>query len=294
MNFKDLLRLNEDVVMQKKIEDLGKNKQDGEKQNFDDYIKTDIENKIKNGADFSKVKDWKKFSSNMKTIADAKGMDNAPKDEKDAEDRIQSEVLKQMTNEGGENTNPDATVQAEKEIDEITKQIQESWIPELHKSLREEILKKKLISAACVFIDLDSLKMLGAHSTQEWARKSHQDKGPWGLPKGQIDEGENSTEAVIREIKEEMDYDIDASKLHHIGIVKYLPVKDLDIFVYPVSGEELENLAQTSKCVSYFENKAGAQQPEIDDFKVCALEELGKSYQMSIKSALSDIFSDCK
>ena len=142
MNFKDLLRLNEDVVMQKKIEDLGKNKQDSKKQNFDDYIKTDIENKIKNGADFSKVKDWKKFSSSMKTIADAKGMDNAPKDEKDAEDRIQSEVLKQMTNEGGENTNPDATVQAEKEIDEITKQIQESWIPELHKSLREEILKK--------------------------------------------------------------------------------------------------------------------------------------------------------
>lgn len=152
----------------------------------------------------------------------------------------------------------------------------------------------KYVSSAVMFINSDTGHIFGVHSTEEWQRKSHIDKGPWGLPKGMIDEGENAKEAAIREMKEELDIDIDADKLEYLGKHKYLPVKDLEMFAYEVTEETLEKMVKECKCISYFTNHNDVEQPEIDDFKICTLEEFGKRYQMSIKSALSDVFSDCE
>lgn len=145
---------------------------------------------------------------------------------------------------------------------------------------------QKQTSSAVIFINSDTSHIFGVHSTQEWKRKHHQDKGPWGLPKGIIDGDEDAKEAAIREMKEELDLELDDDKLLYLGKFSYLPVKDLEIFAYEVTEETLEKMVNECKCISYFTNHSGVEQPEIDDFKICNIEDFGTHYQSSIKSAL--------
>lgn len=145
----------------------------------------------------------------------------------------------------------------------------------------------KQTSSAVIFINLDTGHIFGVHSTQEWRRKRHQDKGPWGLPKGIVEPGEDALDTAVREMKEELDIELDNDKLLYLGKHKYLPVKDLEVFAYEVTEKTLEKMVDECKCVSYFTNHSGVEQPEIDDFKVCSIEDFGIHYQSSIKSALA-------
>ena len=284
MDFKKQLKLNEDISLT--INSQKKDSKDNKApKTYGEYLNTQVKNMVQQKADFTKANDaeLKKMGKNMATVAKNKfkGLEGLPKNDTEANNMLQSEIAKQQMEADGDGQETEASIQAEKEIDELAKKIQESI---------DDEVPSKLLSAACVIMDIETLKILGVHSTKEWPRKSHNDEGPWGLPKGQIDDGETSEEAVIREVKEEVGIDIDASKLKHIGIVKYLPVKDLDLFIYNVSSDELNEILSSAKCESMFENKNGYEQPEVDDYKLCSINELGKRYQQAIKSKLGEIF----
>lgn len=150
-------------------------------------------------------------------------------------------------------------------------------------------MPEKQVSAAVIFIDLESEDIFGVHSTQVWPRKSHKDKGPWGLPKGLIDEGEDAEMAACREVKEECGFEPDPSKIKYAGKFDYLPVKDLEVFVCPVSSAEMKSMIEIAKCNSYFTNPSGVEQPEVDDYKVCKIDDFNLNYQRVIKNALSGV-----
>ena len=67
-------------------------------------------------------------------------------------------------------------------------------------------------------------------------RKSEPYKGYWGMPGGFLKYGENPSEGLAREIKEELSVDIDSSKMVDIFNISY-PVTETDnlsliVFVY--------------------------------------------------------------
>ena len=53
----------------------------------------------------------------------------------------------------------------------------------------------------------------------------------WDIPKGVRDEGETTVAAALRELREEAGIELDESQLRDAGVHKYLPRKDLHLFV---------------------------------------------------------------
>ena len=92
-----------------------------------------------------------------------------------------------------------------------------------------------------------------------------------------------------REVKEECGFEPDPSKIKYAGKFDYLPVKDLEVFVCPVSSAEMKSMIEIAKCNSYFTNPSGVEQPEVDDYKVCKIDDFNLNYQRVIKNALSGV-----
>ena len=284
MNFKEQLRLNEDVSLSINSQKTGSD--DKAPKNYGEYLSTQVKSMIQKKADFKKANDneIKNMGKNMATVAKSKfqGIEGLPKNDVEASNMLQSEIAKQSMDADGNGEDTKASIEAEKEIEELTKKISESIEGGI----------KKVTSAAVVFINLDNLKMIGVHSTQNWSRKSHKDKGPWNLPKGEIDPGEDSLETAVREVKEEIGYDVDPSKLKHLGKFNYLPVKDLEIFVCPIDDKEMDSIVKNFYCDSYFTNDQGQEQPEVDDIAILSLNEFCTSCAKVLEKALGGLLSD--
>lgn len=82
-------------------------------------------------------------------------------------------------------------------------------------------------------ITLKNNKLLLAYSNNKQA---------WYLPGGKLDEGESSKEALIREIKEELNVNLDPDKLqfiYHISAQAYgqnpPKIMEQDCFIYPLT-----------------------------------------------------------
>lgn len=144
MDFKKLLKLNEDFSLS--IKSQKKEGDDKAPKNYGEYISKQVQSMVQNKADFSKANDndIKKMGKNMATVAKAKfnNLEGLPKNDNEASNMLQSEIAKQQMAAAGDGKETDASIQAQKEIDDFAKKIQESIVSSLSPSACKMILRK--------------------------------------------------------------------------------------------------------------------------------------------------------
>lgn len=148
----------------------------------------------------------------------------------------------------------------------------------LFESLLKETNAKK-VSACVIIYDKENKTFLAEHSTgMKW-------KGPnlWGLPKGEIDEGELPNQTAIREVKEECGIDLNILDLHYLGHYKYIKTKDLDMFIIYKKIDP-----KTCHCDSYFERN-GEKFPEVNGFKLVSIDEIDNEIILAQNNVLHEI-----
>jgi len=104
-----------------------------------------------------------------------------------------------------------------------------------------------------------SIKGVVIENNKVWLRKNEREE--WELPGGKIENGEQPEQTVIREIKEELGFEVKTKKLVKIGVIK-INNKSVLIIVY---------LCQFIKKVGNFEIYGEAGKAE---FKSFPLEEI--------------------
>lgn len=92
----------------------------------------------------------------------------------------------------------------------------------------------------------------------------------WTIPKGEVDPGEDSQTAAIRETAEEANVIVDPKKVTYIGKQKYKSGrKILEAFLYHVDNSDKLDLKCNSKCLDF----RNMEIFEIDQFKWVTFEE---------------------
>lgn len=88
----------------------------------------------------------------------------------------------------------------------------------------------------------------------------------WDIPKGVRDEGETSIEAALRELREEAGIELDEAQLRDAAVHKYLPRKDLHLFVLDPPDPSLE--IDKCHCSTHYTARYGTREiPEVDDYR---------------------------
>jgi 8-oxo-dGTP pyrophosphatase MutT (NUDIX family) len=88
----------------------------------------------------------------------------------------------------------------------------------------------------------------------------------WDIPKGVRDEGETSVDAALRELREEAGIELDESRVSDAGVHKYLPRKDLHLFVLDPPDASLK--IDRCVCSTHYRPRYGTHEiPEVDDYR---------------------------
>ena len=102
----------------------------------------------------------------------------------------------------------------------------------------------------------------------------------WDVPKGVAEPGEAFVEAAARELREETGLEAPPGALRSLGVHRYLPAKDLALFLWRVEAMPAEG---DLRCTSFFRAADGAVLPEFDRFAVLpwaeALPRVGRNLQ---------------
>ena len=121
---------------------------------------------------------------------------------------------------------------------------------------------------SCGVIITDGERLLLGHATGS---------PRWDIPKGIAEPGESLAAAARRELFEETGLDAPESELRPLGVLPYLPGKDLALFAWPVP--RLPDPAALT-CASCF-SRHGRMVPEFDRFGLFthaeAMERVGKN-----------------
>ena len=102
----------------------------------------------------------------------------------------------------------------------------------------------------------------------------------WDIPKGLAEPGEDFAAAAARELREETGLDAPPGALRGLGVHRYLPAKDLALFLWRV---EAMPAVEDLRCASVFRAADGTWLPEFDRFAVLpwaeALPRVGRNLQ---------------
>jgi putative (di)nucleoside polyphosphate hydrolase len=113
----------------------------------------------------------------------------------------------------------------------------------------------------------DEVGLIVGHVTNQWF---------WDIPKGMIDPYESPIDAAIREVYEEIAFDISGYRtiLKDLGKVKYQHDKDLYLFdLYLEELPDISKLHCDSYC-NYPDDPLDEDFPEIDEFAVLTYDEM--------------------
>lgn len=139
MDLKRLLMLNEDVALSINSQKGGPD--DKAPKNYGEYISTQVKSMIQQKADFTKAndKELQQMGKNMATVAKSKfkNLEGLPKNDVEANNMLQSEIQKQTMDADGDGKETDESIEAEKQIDDLTKKISEKTI----RGLSPKVLK---------------------------------------------------------------------------------------------------------------------------------------------------------
>ncbi|MGH6611524.1 MAG: NUDIX domain-containing protein [Burkholderiaceae bacterium] len=88
----------------------------------------------------------------------------------------------------------------------------------------------------------------------------------WDIPKGLRDAGETSIDAALRELREETGLHLSAQQLQDLGVHRYLPRKDLQLFVLQPPDPSID--IGPCACSTYYTIRGGSRQiPEVDAYR---------------------------
>lgn len=125
-----------------------------------------------------------------------------------------------------------------------------------------------------------SVKGIVFEKGEVWLRKNERDE--WELPGGKLDEGEQPTETVIREMEEELGFEVTVSDLIHAHLYKIKQNNDEVKGVLVIS-----YLCEIQKRVSDFEYVGEAGPAKFKLFPIEEIENLPMPdfYKEAIRSA---------
>ena len=88
----------------------------------------------------------------------------------------------------------------------------------------------------------------------------------WDIPKGVRDDDETSIAAALRELREETGIELDEVRLHDLGVHKYLPRKELHLFLLNPPDPALD--LELCRCSTHYTPRYGKREiPEVDAYR---------------------------
>lgn len=88
----------------------------------------------------------------------------------------------------------------------------------------------------------------------------------WDIPKGLREDGETSVAAALRELREEAGIELGASQIRDAGVHRYLPRKDLHLFV--LDPPEPALAIDTCRCSTHYTPRYSKREiPEVDAYR---------------------------
>lgn len=107
----------------------------------------------------------------------------------------------------------------------------------------------------------------------------------WDIPKGGAEEGEGARDAALREVREETGLDLSRAALTDLGVVRYLPRKNLHLFKTVMSTQDVD--IDSCRCTSFFRQHAtGLMTPEVDRYRWVDLADVSKFAAKSMTAVL--------
>lgn len=95
----------------------------------------------------------------------------------------------------------------------------------------------------------------------------------WDIPKGIRDEGETSITAALRELREEAGLELGEHRLQDLGVHKYLPSKDLHLFVLDPPDDSID--ITPCRCSTTYSVRGSSRQiPEVDAYRWAGRDEV--------------------